>query len=149
MKTKSLYNLLFCISLFLLWMFLLFTLPSCSKHHPHEPIIDVPPDTIAVIDTLIIHEHHDHPFGVACNTVDVTIEFILIGDQSAPNVYAIFRNGVEVDRIIIMETYVEPTELTFVREFLNMTLGEVIAIKKIEGSKAETIGSAIIEIKCS
>ena len=65
---------------------------NCSKHQPHEPIEQAPPDTVVVIDTLTItdslHFHHDHPF--ICIVFDLEIEFTVIGDQSAPNEYAYF-----------------------------------------------------------
>ncbi len=124
---------------------------NCSKHQPHEPIEQAPPDTVVVIDTLTItdslHFHHDHPF--ICIVFDLEIEFTVIGDQSAPNEYAYFLNGVEVGRFIITETYAEPTEITFRVLFERVTFGDVITIQKISGSRAEAIGSAIVGIKCS
>ncbi len=128
------------------------TFPNCSKHHPHEPPEQVPPDTVfvtvAVFDTTIVHEHHDH-LGT-CDTVDLTVEFTLIKDQSAPNIYAIFLNGVEVGRIVISETSPTPVEVMFVWTFERFVIGrDSISIQKISGSRAETIGSRIVKIECS
>lgn len=157
--TKSLFSMLLWISqnwlkvgsviLFCLWVFAVYVFPSCSKHQPHEPPVIVPPDTVVVVDSVFIHEHHDHPISVACDTFDLTIEFTVIGDQSAPNIYAYFRNGVEVGRFVVTDTFDEPTEITFQVIFERITLGDVITIKKIEGSRAEAIGSAIVLISCS
>jgi len=69
---------------------------NCTKHQPHEPPEQVPPDTV------IIHEHHDHEVVVTdtvfqfmiCDTVDLMIEFIVLGDQSAPNRYPVYLNNV-------------------------------------------------------
>ena len=135
-------------------------LPNCSQHHPHEPPEQDPPDTVVIIDTLTIHEHHDHPDTVTvhehhehpgiCDTVDITIEFTLIKDQSAPNIYAIFLNDVEVERIVISETSPVPVEVKFVRTFERFVIGrDTITIRKIEGSRAETIGSKILKMECS
>jgi len=135
------------------WTFLatmLFALvPNCSKHHPHDPPVEAPPDTVVIVDSVFIHEHHDHPIGVACDTVDLTIEFTVIGDQSAPNVYAYYRNGVEVGRFIVTDTFPEPTDVTFQVIFERIIPGDVITIKKIEGSRAGIVGSTIVEIRCS
>ena len=124
---------------------------NCTKHHSHEPTEQAPPDTVVVIDTLIItdslHVHHDHPF--ICIVFDLEIEFTVIGDQSAPNEYAYFLNGIEVGRFIITETYTEPTEITFRVLFERVTFGDVITIQKISGSRVEAIGSAIVGIECS
>lgn len=104
------------------------------------------------------HEHpHEHdpvfveiPVFVVCDTVDLEVEFTLIKDQSAPNVYAIFRNGVEVDRIVISETAPAPTEVKFLYRFDRFVIGqETISIQKVLGSRAETIGSALVKIECS
>ena len=137
---------------FMLWATLftvmICTFPNCGKHHPHEPPVEAPPDTVVVVDTLIVHEHHDHLR--TCDTVDVTIEFTLIEDQSAPNVYAIFVNGVEWDRIVISETSPTPVEVKFIRTFERFVIGrDSISIQKIEGSRAETIGSKIVKMECS
>ena len=143
-----------------MFLMAIYTFLNCSKHHPHEPPEQAPPDTVVVVDTLIVHEHHDHPDTVAvhehhdhlvrCDTVDMTVEFTLIKDRSAPNIYAIFRNGVEVERIVISETAPVPTEVMFTRTFERFVIGqETISINKIEGSRAETIGSTIIGIECS
>jgi len=138
--TKPLLGLLFWISMFFLGWFLLSVLPGCTKNQPNEPPEQFPPDTVFI----------EVPVFVACDTVDLVIEFTLIKDQSAPNVYAILRNGVEVDRIVISDTALKPTEVIFVKVFERFVIGqETIAIKRIEGSRAETIGSAIIAIRCS
>lgn len=134
------------------WTVLLFmaicTFTNCSKHHPHEPPEQAPPDTVFIIKTVIIHDHHNHP--VTCDTVNVTVEFILIKDQSAPNIYGTYVNYVEYgDRIVISETSPIPVEVMFIRTFARLIFGDVITIRKIEGSRAETIGSSIIGIECS
>lgn len=125
------------------------TSQGCSKHHPHEPPDTVLPDTV--------HVHHDHEVviidtvfqNVICDSVDLTVEFIVIGDQSAPNEYAYFLNEVEVGRFIVTDTFSEPTEITFYVVFEGVTFGDVITIRKISGSRADAIGSSIIDIKCS
>ncbi len=137
---------------FMLWATLftvaICTFPNCGKWHPHDPPEKAPPDTVIVVDTVFVHEHHDHPG--TCDTVDVTIEFTLIKDQSAPNVYAIYLNGVEWDRIVISETSPTPVEVMFVRRFERFVIGrDSISIQKIEGSRAETIGSRIVKMECS
>lgn len=137
---------------FMLWATLftvaICTFPNCSRHPILEPPVQAPPDTVVVVDTLIIHEHHDHPG--TCSIVDVTIEFTLIKDQSAPNIYAIYLNGVEVDRIVISETSPTPVEVMFLRTFDRFVIGrDSISIQKIEGSRAETIGSRIVKMECS
>ena len=119
---------------------------NCSKNQTIRPTPDAAPDTVVVVDSFFVKA--DTLFFI-CDTVDLTIKFTVIGDQSAPNVYAYFRNGVEVGRFVITDKFAEPTEVSFVVEFLRMTLGEVITIKKIEGSRAEAIASSIIDIKCS
>ena len=139
----------------ILWaaIFIMLTaLTNCSKNR--DKVLDsVPADTVFVVvtDTIFIDVTVTDTLlvTVTCDTVDLTIEFIVIGDQSAPNVYAYFRNGTEVGRFVVTETFAEPTEVSFVVSFLRMTLGEVITIKKIEGSRAEAIASSIIGIKCS
>ena len=98
-------------------------------------------DTVFVtrIDTLFL----------TCEVVDLTIRFTVTGDQSAPNVYAYFVNGVELGRFVVSEIFPEVTEVTFEVEFLGVVFGDVITIRKIEGSRSESIGSSIIGIKCS
>ena len=157
-KTEVIF--LWFLFIFIVGGFALLALPNCSKHHPHEPIEQAPADTVVVIDTLTVHEHHDHPDTVTvhehhehqgiCDTVDITIEFTLIKDQSAPNIYAIFLNDVEVYRIIISETSPTPVEVKFIWTFERFVIGrDTITIRKIEGSRAETIGSKIIKMECS
>ena len=138
-------------SVSLLWLvFGLLLVFGCSKYHDHPNTPDdehAPPDTVVVIDTLIITTV-DTVF-VSCDTVDLTVQFTVIGDQSAPNEYAYFLNGQEVGRFVVSETYAEPTEIYFDVVFERVSFGDVISIKKISGSRAEAIGSAIINIKCS
>jgi len=130
-------------------------LVNCSKHHPHEPPVQSPPDTVVVVDTL--HIHHDHEIvvtdtvfqNIICAMVDLTVRFTVIGDQSAPNVYHVLLNGVVVHIFIINDTFSEPTEVSFLFEFKNVIFGDEITIRKISGSRADVIGSAIINIKCS
>lgn len=131
-----------------------FAFTNCGKHHDHP---------FAPEDHDHSHEHpHEHdtkpdtvfievPVNVTCDTVDLEIEYTLIGDQSVPNIYAEYRNNVEVlPHIVISETYPAPTELLFRRQHDGFILGqETITIRKIEGSRAETIGSAIVGIECS
>ena len=134
-------ELFFVVGLACALMFLGDFMTSCSKHHPHEP--------------APIHVHHDHEVVVIdtvfqiCDTVDLTVEFIVIGDQSAPNIYHVFLNDVLVAMLVINETFAEPTEIFYTVTFLNIVFGEVITIRKIEGSRAEAIGSSIVDIKCS
>lgn len=159
-RKTSTVEFVFWLILLIVGVIALLSIPNCSKHHPHEPPEQAPHDTVVVVDTLIVHEHHEHPDTVTvhehhdhpgtCDTVDVTIEFTLIKDQSAPNVYAIFLNGVEWDRIVISETSPTPVEVTFVRTFERFVIGQdSISIQKIEGSRAETIGSKILKMECS
>ena len=115
-------------------------LDTTHIHHDH-------PDTTHIHHDHTVHVHHDHPSS--CDTVDIEIEFTVIGDQSAPNEYAYFLNGVEIGRFIITETYAEPTEITFRVTFERIIFGDVITIQKISGSRAAVIGSAIIGITCS
>ena len=143
--TRILWFIFWAMLMIPIWIF---AFSNCSKSHPHEPPEQAPPDTVVVVDTVTIHEHHDHP-GI-CDTVDMTVEFTLIKDQSAPNVYAIFLNGVEVERIVISETSPTPVEVVFVRTFERFVIGrDSISIQKISGSRAETIGSRIVKIECS
>ena len=137
------------ISCIMIVSFLLFA--SCTKHQPHEP-----PEQ-ALPDTVIVHEHHDHEVVVTdtvfqfviCDTIDLTIEFTVIGDQSAPNIYHWFRNGIFVNEFVINEVFPKPTEIKFEVLFESVIFGDEITIRKISGSRAEVIGSAIIGIKCS
>ena len=118
---------------------------TCSKN-PGSPSPIAPPDTVVVVDTFFVKT--DTVFST-CEIVDLTIRFTVTGDQSAPNVYAYFVNGVERGRFIVSETFPEVTEITFDVEFLGIVFGDVITIRKIEGSRAESIGSSIIGIECS
>ena len=131
---------------------------NCTKHHPHpiapepDPVI---PDTVVVIDTVtvfvvgdsvFIHEHHDH--GVACNTVDLIVEFIVTGDESA--VYVYFLNGEEVGRFAVVDMEDDVAEVTFQAIFQNVTLGDIITIRKVDGDdEAAVIGASLIGILCS
>lgn len=123
---------------------------NCTKHQPHEPPEQVPPDTV------IIHEHHDHEIVVTdtvfqfmiCDSIDLIIEFIGIGDQSAPNIYPIYLNDV-LYVSLITEVFPQITEVKFLIEFFGIVFGDVIAIRDIKGSRAAIVGSAIVGIKCS
>ena len=123
---------------------------NCTKHQPHEPPEQVPPDTV------IIHEHHDHEVVVTdtvfqfmiCDTVDLMIEFIVLGDQSAPNRYPVYLNNV-LYTTLITEAFPQITEVKFVVEFFGIVFGDVISIRDIKGSRAAIVGSAIVGIKCS
>jgi len=132
---------------------LLFLFASCGKHHPHpiapepnpDPII---PDTVVVVisDTIFVHEHHEH--SLACDTVDLIIEFTVAGDESA--VYAYFKNGNEVGRFVVVDMSDDVAEITFQAVFQNVTLGDVISIRKIDGDdEASVIGAALLGILCS
>ena len=141
---------------FMLWATLftvmICTFPNCGKHHDHPPLEPVPADTVVIVitDTLFVDVLVTDTLFVVCDTVDLDIEFTLIKDQSAPNVYAIFLNGVEWDRIVISETSPIPVEVKFLRTFERFVIGrDTISIKKIEGSRAETIGSKIVKTECS
>ena len=144
---------------FILWAILMvpiwiFIFSNCSKNHPLEPPEQAPPDTVIVevviIDTVIVTIVDTVIVPVTCDTVDMTVEFTLIKDQSAPNVYAVFLNGVEVERFVISETSQTPVEVMFVWTFERFVIGrDSISIQKISGSRAETIGSRIVKIECS
>ena len=136
--------------LVLLWGAIFWLVNSgCTKHQPHEPPVDVTPDTV--------HVHHNHEIvvvdtifqDVICDIVDLTIEFIVIGDQSAPNIYAYFLNGIEVGRFVVEETFAQSTDVKFEVELVGLMFGDVITINVIEGSQAAVVGSSIIKIKCS
>ena len=130
------------LSYLLIWFIVVLVGSGCSRHPiPTEPVPPVPPDTVVVVDTLTVF--------VICDTVDLTVQFTVIGDQSAPNEHAYYLNGVEVGRYIVSETYAEPTELTFDVVFAGVTFGDVITIRLISGSRADAIGSSIIDIKCT
>lgn len=141
---------------FIIWSMAvgIYIFPNCSKNNPVEPPGQVPPDTVIVevviIDTVIVTIVDTMIVPVICNTVDLTIEFTLIKDQSAPNIYAIFLNGVEVERIVISEISLTSVEVMFERTFERFVVGrDSISIRKIEGSRAETIGTRIARIECS
>ena len=124
-------------------LFLLQLSQGCRKNHPLEP--DVPPDTVVVVDTVVVT---DTTFRI-CDTVDLTIEFIVIGDQSKPNVYVVSLNEIFVYMFIVDETFSEPTEIKFEVDFPGVKFGDVITIKVVEGSRAAVVGSSIVDIKCS
>ena len=133
----------------LFWLLLLSFLASCTKHHPHEPPEQVPPDTV------VVHFHHDHIITlpdtvfVSCFKVDITVEFILIADRSQPNIHDVFLNGEYYETITITETFPIPTEVFRQVSFKGIVFGDVITIRKVSGSKAESLGSSIIDIRCS
>ncbi len=122
------------------------TFQGCTKTHPHEP---VPADTV--------HVHHDHEIvvtdtvlqDVICEIVDLSIGFVVIGDQSAPNVYAYFVNGIEWGQLRVEWTFENPANVWFEVEFLGLQFGDVITIKVVEGSRAAVVGLSILDIKCS
>jgi len=138
---------------------LLISIFGCGKHHPHPPIAPEPdpviPDTVVVIDTVtvfvvgdsvFIHEHHDH--SVACNTVDLIVEFIVTGDESA--VYAYFINGDEVGRFVVVDSIDGLIEVTFRAVFQNVVLGDIITIRKVDGDdETAVIGASLVGILCS
>ena len=127
----------------------IFVFSNCSKHHPHEPPEQAPPDTV------IVHEHHDHEIVVVdtmffvCDTVDVLIQFTVIGDQSQPNIYQYYVNGVFRGRITIRETFLKPTAVTFEVLFEDMVSGDVVWIRPVSGSRAGVVGLAIVGRECS
>jgi len=146
---------LFYVIIVLIILVITIGLQTCNKHQPHEPPVDVSPDTVVVVDTF--HVHHDHEVviidtmfqNIICDIVDLTVQFTVIGDQSAPNVYHVLLNGVKVGEFVINDTFPEPTEVSFLFEFLGVIFGDEIAIRKISGSRAEVVESSIVDIKCS
>ena len=137
-------------------IFCLFVLTlNCSKHdhhdHPENPILppeETVPDTVTVIisDSIFVHEHHEH--SVACNTVDLIVEFIVSGDESA--VYAYFLNGEEVGRFAVVDMEDDEAEVTFQAVFRSVTRGDIITIRKVDGDdEAAVIGASLVGILCS
>lgn len=150
-------NLISWILWFVFWAMLITvgicTFPNCSKNHPLEPPEQVPPDTV------FVHEHHDHEIivtvtdtvfrFVACDTVDILIQFTVIGDQSQPNIYEYYVNGVFRGRITIRETFLKPTEVTFEVLFEGMASGDIITIRPVSGSRAGVVGLSVVGRECS
>lgn len=132
---------------------------NCSKNNPLEPPGQAPPDTVIVVvtDTVIVHEHHDHEIVVTdsifqfvvCDTVDLLIQFTVIGDQSQPNIYQYYVNGVFEGRIIVRETFLKPTEVTFEVLFQSIVSGDIISIRPVSGSRAGVVGISIVRRQCS
>lgn len=122
---------------------------NCSKNHEHPilPPEESPPDTVSV------------SVFVTCDTVDLTVEFTVAigqnlddddddndGDEGLGGkaVFAVFRNGVEVDRFVTTSE----TEISFQVTFEAFIITqEMITIRKIEGH-GEAIGAAVVEIQC-
>jgi hypothetical protein len=129
----------------------------CSKN-PGEPpptpdpclecppvFIEVPGDTVFVDvpgDTVVVE------VPVICSQFDATAEFTVIKDQSGPNDYLIVAEGYPDELVSITDTAPAPVDTSFTRVFPNYTGGR-ISIKKVSGSKAEAIGVAIIDLRCS
>ena len=153
-------NLISWILWFVFWAMLITvgicTFPNCSKNHPLEP---VPADTVFVHEhhDHIVHEHHDHEIVVTdtlfqfitCDTVDLLIQFTVIGDQSQPNIYEYYVNGVFRGRITIRETFLKPTEVTFEVLFEGMASGDIITIRPVSGSRAGVVGLSVVGRECS
>jgi len=141
-------------SLWIVWWTFFFTVaiwtfPNCSKPQPQEPPEQAPPDTV------IVHFHHDHEVVIIdsmffiCDSVDLLIQFTVIGDQSQPNIYDYYVNGIFRGRFTISKTYLKPTDLIFEVLFQNMVFGDIITIRVISGSLAGVVGSSIVGIECS
>jgi len=118
----------------------------CSKN-PGEP--ELPPDDdcpeLNCIDCPPVFI--DVP--VICEVVDLTIEFTVIKDQSAPNVYGIYREGILIETITIEDTSPNPVPVTFDRTFFSYRFGESIELRKESGSRAETLSQKIVGIVCA
>ena len=129
---------------FLFVLALLFAPHGCSKN-PGEP--EPTPDPCLECPPVFIQVPGDSVF-VVCDEVDLTVEFTVKKDQSQPNDYVIEREGFPDEPVSITDTSPAPVDTSFTRVFENYT-GERFSIKIIAGSKAETIGVAIIDLKCS
>jgi len=117
--------------------------PPEHVHHDHE---------VVVVDSF--HVHHDHVVidtvfqNMICDTVDMIIEWTVTGDESAPNTYNVYLNGILVYHFNTEEFPFGLTEVKFEVEFFGIVFGDVITIEK-DGSQAEIISSLIVDIKCS
>ena len=107
---------------------------ACSKH-PTNPVPDpdpVPCDTVFVV----------------CGTLDITVEFMVIKDRSAPNVYLRKRAGHPDKTYTVIETSPTPIPFVFTEVFEDYT-GEAFSIEKVSGSLAEALGIAIVKLECA
>jgi len=121
------------------WIFLFLsvcTFSNCS-FNPHEP------------------HHHDHEIVVivsvfvVCDTVDVLIEFTVIGAEQ-PSIYEYYVNGVFVGRKTVMPTFLgEVIEVTFEVLFQSIVFGDVITIRPVSGSRAGVVGLSIVGTECA
>jgi len=141
--------------IFMMWPWILLILGLsfwlCSKNpgepvpsDPTDPCLECPPvfvpgDTVFVAGDSVF---------VVCDKVDLTVEFTVKKDQSQPNDYLIERKGFPDDPVSITDTSPAPVDTSFIRIFENYT-GERFSIKKVAGSRAEAIGVAIIDLRCS
>jgi len=136
------------ISLVIMGYTYFFSTITCSDN-PQEPeptldpCLECPPVFIEVPgDTVFVD------FLIVCSKIDITAEFTVIKDQSGPNDYLIKAEDYPDELVSIIDTAPAPVDTSFTRVFPNYTGGR-ISIKKISGSRAEAIGVAIIDFKCS
>lgn len=115
---------------------------SCSKN-PGEP---EPIPEPAPCDTVFV----DIPFPVpfVCDTLDITVQFTVVKDRSAPNHYVIKRGGYPDEPVSVTETSPTPVPFVFTRVFENY-LGEAFSIEKVSGSLAEALGIAVVKLECA
>ena len=129
----------------IIFIFLILIIVNCSKSG-RNPVSTVPDEEIASCDTVFVDVFTE--VIAICDTFNLSVEFTLIKDQSAPNIYGVFKNNREVDRIIIADTSPTPVEVIFPFVFNVLTFNDKIFVRKIEGSRAEAIGSQITDIEC-
>jgi len=120
----------------------------CSKNpgepvDPTDPCLDCPPVFIEVPGDSVVIE-----IPVVCSQLDATVEFTVKKDQSQPNDYLIQREGFPDESVSITDISPAPVDTSFTRVFENYT-GERFSIKRVAGSRAEAIGVAIIDLRCS
>ncbi len=129
----------------------LIALVSCENDPPTKPP-DVPDDLVPCDTTFVLVPCDTTfipvPFPVLCDTTNITVGFIGIIDQSAPNDYLAQVAGFPDEEISITETRSAPAETTIVRTYEGYTGGR-ISFKKIRGSKAGAIAVEILDQECA
>jgi len=127
------------ISLVIMGWIYLFTTITCSEN-PGEPEPVDPTDPC--LECLPVE------VPVVCSQLDATAEFTLIKDQSGPNDYKIVADGYPDELVSITDTASTPVDTSFTRVFENY-IGGRISIERVSGSRAEAVGVAIIDLRCS